>query len=47
MGVAKMKNLARTYIWWPNLDKDIEQYVSNCTLCMQARPNPALAKLIK
>ncbi|KAF0682170.1 Uncharacterized protein FWK35_00033476, partial [Aphis craccivora] len=43
MGVAKMKNLARTYIWWPNLDKDIEQYVSNCTLCMQARPNPALA----
>jgi len=45
--VAKMKNLARTYFWWPNLDKDIEQFVYSCTLCVEARPNPPLARLIK
>lgn len=47
MGAAKMKNLARTYFWWPNLDKDIEHFVSSCILCVEARPNPPLAKLIK
>ena len=23
-GVAKMKNLARSFFWWPNLDKNIK-----------------------
>jgi len=41
-----MKNLARTYFWWPNLDKYIELFVSSCILCVEARPNPPLARLI-
>lgn len=44
MGVPKMKNLARINFWWPNLDKDIEQFVSKCTLCVEARPNVPLAR---
>jgi len=47
MGVAKMKNLARTYFWWPNLDKYIEQFFSSCILCVESRPNPPLARLNK
>lgn len=45
--VAKMKNLARSYYWWPKLDTDIEQFFKGCTLCMELRPNPQLARLIK
>lgn len=47
MGSAKMKSLARSYFWWPNIDGDIEHYVKRCTLCMEVRPNPPLAKLVK
>lgn len=31
-GVVKCKQLTRQSIWWPCLDKDIENYVSNCCL---------------
>ena len=27
-----MKALARSYIWWPDLDKEIEDKVHNCEL---------------
>lgn len=32
-GVVKSKQLARRSIWWPCLDKDIENYISNCSVC--------------
>lgn len=33
MGVVKMKNLARSYVWWPGLDNQIETLVKTCTGC--------------
>ncbi|XP_032069854.1 uncharacterized protein K02A2.6-like, partial [Thamnophis elegans] len=39
-GIARMKALARSYVWWPLLDSEIAAYVGRCTPCQQSRPNP-------
>ena len=36
-GVVKMKALARSIVWWPNLDKDIEDVVTSCQSCAAHR----------
>ena len=33
MGVAKMKAIARSYIWWPSIDKEIESAIKSCPGC--------------
>lgn len=35
-GIVRMKMIARSYVWWPNCDKDIEQYVYTCSVCQQS-----------
>ncbi len=39
-----MKNLARSYVWWPGIDQAIEDAVKTCAPCQQTRhlPSPAL-----
>lgn len=32
-GVVKCKQLARQSVWWPKLDGDIENYISDCEAC--------------
>ena len=32
-GISRMKSLARSYIWWPKIDKDIELRVRTCENC--------------
>ncbi|XP_032078818.1 uncharacterized protein K02A2.6-like [Thamnophis elegans] len=39
-GIARMKALARSYVWWPLLDSEIAAYVGRCNPCQQSRPNP-------
>ncbi|XP_013927119.1 PREDICTED: uncharacterized protein K02A2.6-like [Thamnophis sirtalis] len=39
-GIARMKALARSYVWWPLLDTEIAAYVGRCTTCQLSRPNP-------
>ena len=36
-----MKALARSYVWWPNMDSDIELTVSACSTCHSMRSNPS------
>jgi hypothetical protein len=37
-GMTRMKNLARSYIWSPSLDTEIEELVRLCELCQTQRP---------
>lgn len=46
-GMIKMKMLARQYFWWPNLDKDIEDFVKSCHTCLSNSRNPERTRLIK
>ena len=32
-GLSRMKALARSYVLWPDIDRDIEQIVRNCQEC--------------
>lgn len=39
-GVSRMKALARAYVWWPHMDKEIEEITKDCKQCLQTRKNP-------
>lgn len=44
-GVSRMRALARSYVWWPKLDKEVENIVRSCTTCQEHRNVPAPAPL--
>jgi len=44
-GIARMKSLARMYVWWPGISKDIEATVRGCTECQLSQATPAAAPL--
>lgn len=33
LGIVKMKSVARSIMWWPGIDKDIEGWCKQCTTC--------------
>ena len=35
-----MKGLARSYVWWPNTDSDLEAQVKQCNQCQVNQPSP-------
>jgi hypothetical protein len=39
-GASSMKSLARSYFWWPAMDKEIENITQNCNECLNIRQNP-------
>ena len=45
LGVVEMKALARSYVWWPGMDKAIEQVSKGCTGCQLTQSNPKIAPL--
>ncbi|XP_060880783.1 uncharacterized protein K02A2.6-like [Metopolophium dirhodum] len=40
MGTVKMKALARSYIWWPGIDLEIERITKECKDCLIHSENP-------
>ncbi|XP_031422660.1 uncharacterized protein K02A2.6-like [Clupea harengus] len=44
-GMVRMKELARSYFWWPGLDGHIEDRVKSCGSCQSVRNTPQLAPL--
>ncbi|XP_061717584.1 uncharacterized protein K02A2.6-like [Cydia pomonella] len=43
MGIVKTKALARSYVWWPNIDADVEALCRQCETCAAEAPAPAHA----
>ncbi|PIC43759.1 hypothetical protein B9Z55_004376 [Caenorhabditis nigoni] len=39
-GIVRMKQLARSLVYWPAIDKDIEKVVRSCDLCASVAKNP-------
>jgi hypothetical protein len=44
-GIVKMKAIARSYVWWPNIDKDVEKLVKQCEQCQVTQKAPCIAPL--
>ncbi|XP_045183417.2 uncharacterized protein K02A2.6-like [Mercenaria mercenaria] len=45
LGVNRMKSLARGYVWWPNLDSELEHLAATCGTCQSLKALPAEAPL--
>ena len=45
LGIVKMKGLARSHVWWPGIDNEIENTVKQCQQCKEVRNNPSAAPL--
>ena len=44
-GIVRMKAIARSYVWWPGLDKAIENQVKSCKPCQTVKQSPPKAPL--
>ena len=44
-GNARMKGLARSFVWWPGINQDLEEKVKACNECQRMRHSPAQAPL--
>ena len=42
-GITRMKGLARSFVWWPGMYKQLEEKVRSCTSCQQNQNIPPLA----
>ncbi|XP_064468503.1 uncharacterized protein K02A2.6-like [Ornithodoros turicata] len=43
--IVRMKEIARSYTWWPRIDDELEQTVKRCDDCQEQRPQPPKAPL--
>ena len=44
-GICRMKGIARTHVWWPNIDRDIEKVVRSCENCQMQQATPPAASV--
>ena len=45
VGMVLVKRIARSYAWWPGVDKNIEKLVKSCSSCQQVQKSPESAVL--
>lgn len=44
-GIARMKATARSHVWWPGIDSNIEETARRCQQCSNTRKAPPVAPL--
>ena len=44
-GIVRMKGLARSYLWWPGLNEEIENKIRDCNVCQLHNNIPPAAPL--
>lgn len=42
-GIVATKQFARSYVWWPKIDNQIENFVKDCNKCQETQRNPTRA----
>ena len=45
LGIVKMKSLARSYVWWPKMDTNLEEKVKSCATCQSHQKTPPCSPL--
>lgn len=40
-GIVRTKSLAKIYFWWPGMDADIQNFISNCKTCEYSHTKPS------
>lgn len=45
LGIVKSKAVARSYMWWPNIDREIETLIQQCHACQTVLSVPASAPI--
>ena len=45
-GMCRMKTLARSFVWWPGLDMDMEDTVRSCPDCAETPMSPKAVPLL-
>ncbi|XP_046383928.1 uncharacterized protein K02A2.6-like [Ischnura elegans] len=46
IGIARMKLQARSQVWWPGIDKDVEEIATNCETCQATQANISKGKYL-
>ena len=44
-GIARMTAIARSCVWWPGVDKCLENVAKNCQMCKSVKSTPTVAPL--
>lgn len=45
IGIVRMKMLARSYVWWPKIDRDLELQAKSCASCQSFQNTPVQSPL--
>ncbi|XP_061705627.1 uncharacterized protein K02A2.6-like [Cydia pomonella] len=46
LGIVKCKSIARSYVWWPRIDLDIEQQCNSCRVCAETADAPPRVAIV-
>ena len=44
-GISRIKAIARSYLWWPGLDQELESLAKSCLQCFVTNGTPPVASM--